>query len=308
MMMDDGFAAPVAPRVEVDGADTVTVYPNAPECGEGSSFSPFALAEAQLFNFDFPNGAPTPTFLKEMSEMPPGLFGGDFQLNSPRFINAHFPIPKIDGGAVLSDPKPSSSSSSSIAAPAPLAPSHSQTTITVKPPTTKRPQINFDWSLDEPSSPETTSDSKKSKLDSQGNETFPSDEKKTVGKARRLAKNRESARRFRQRQRDHINNLEAQAEQLTSSNADIASKLQMLSSENKILTEQLAHLRTFLKREVTMWPGAVVPGAPIPANILNPSAVVGAPGGPIITTPEGLHTALQLSNGPSISINITPGK
>jgi len=94
---------------------------------------------------------------------------------------------------------------------------------------------------------------KKGKIvDSQGNELTP-EEKKVVGKARRLAKNRESARRFRQRQRDHINTLELQAEQLTLANTEIASKLQLLTAENKILTEQLTHLRTFLKKEMNLW-------------------------------------------------------
>jgi len=75
---------------------------------------------------------------------------------------------------------------------------------------------------------------------------------KKMKKQKRLVKNREAAQLFRQRQKEYISNLEAKAAELTSANAVVNARLELLAAENKIMKEQLLYLRTFMKQAISL--------------------------------------------------------
>jgi len=77
------------------------------------------------------------------------------------------------------------------------------------------------------------------------------DESKITKKQRRLVKNREAAQLFRQRQKEYINNLELKAAELTSANTEANARVELLTSENKLMREQLVYLRNFMKQAVS---------------------------------------------------------
>jgi len=68
---------------------------------------------------------------------------------------------------------------------------------------------------------------------------------------KRLAKNREAAQLFRQRQKDYIATLERKANELTSANTEASARVELLSSENKLMREQLVYLRNFMRQAVS---------------------------------------------------------
>eukprot|EP01112_Ceratiomyxa_fruticulosa_P024037 TRINITY_DN950_c0_g3_i1.p1 TRINITY_DN950_c0_g3~~TRINITY_DN950_c0_g3_i1.p1 ORF type:complete len:410 (+),score=108.35 TRINITY_DN950_c0_g3_i1:246-1475(+) len=90
-----------------------------------------------------------------------------------------------------------------------------------------------------------------SQLDSIDESTLTVDERKQLKKQRRLVKNREAAQLFRQRQKEYIVNLERRAAELTQANHEASARVELLSSENKLMKEQLVYLRNFMKQAVS---------------------------------------------------------
>lgn len=74
------------------------------------------------------------------------------------------------------------------------------------------------------------------------------DEEKSAKRQRRLLKNREAAQLFRQRQKAYIQEMEKKVAKLSAETAQYKSKLDLLSTENKMMKEQMAYLRTFLSQ------------------------------------------------------------
>jgi len=62
----------------------------------------------------------------------------------------------------------------------------------------------------------------------------------------RLLKNRQAAQQFRKRQKSHIVNLESQVDSLSAENAVLASRVDMLVMENKLIRDQLDYMRNFV--------------------------------------------------------------
>eukprot|EP01117_Protostelium_nocturnum_P006369 TRINITY_DN22_c1_g1_i1.p1 TRINITY_DN22_c1_g1~~TRINITY_DN22_c1_g1_i1.p1 ORF type:complete len:196 (+),score=86.83 TRINITY_DN22_c1_g1_i1:882-1469(+) len=70
-------------------------------------------------------------------------------------------------------------------------------------------------------------------------------------RALRLAKNREAAHQFRQRQKQYLSELESKVSELTNENAHNKATLELLRSENQLIREQLNYLRTFISQAVS---------------------------------------------------------
>ena len=66
----------------------------------------------------------------------------------------------------------------------------------------------------------------------------------------RLAKNREAAQMFRQRQKVYIQDLEKRTNDLTAENASLRAKVELLGAENKVIRDQLAYLRSVIGNAV----------------------------------------------------------
>ena len=64
----------------------------------------------------------------------------------------------------------------------------------------------------------------------------------------RLLKNREAAQQFRQRQRDHIDVLEKQVQQLLEQRAQYNTQTDLLVAENKLVRDQVHYMREFLSQ------------------------------------------------------------
>lgn len=64
----------------------------------------------------------------------------------------------------------------------------------------------------------------------------------------RLLKNREAAQQFRQRQRDHIDVLEKQVQQLLEQRAQYNTQTDVLLAENKLVRDQVHYMREFLSQ------------------------------------------------------------
>lgn len=89
--------------------------------------------------------------------------------------------------------------------------------------------------------------SKKRKIDDlEQDQPQKSDKNPPPEREKRLLKNRKAARQFRKRQKEHIADLEKKVENLTSENSNLTSKVQLLSTENKLIREQLNYMRTFV--------------------------------------------------------------
>ncbi len=67
----------------------------------------------------------------------------------------------------------------------------------------------------------------------------------------RLVKNREAAHQFRLRQKQYIEDLETKMDILTRENTDSRAKLELLQAENKLIKEQLAHVRAFISQAIS---------------------------------------------------------
>jgi len=65
-------------------------------------------------------------------------------------------------------------------------------------------------------------------------------------KQTRLLKNRQAAQQFRKRQKSHIIELESKVETLSSDNTMLGSRVDMLTTENKLIKEQLDYMRNFV--------------------------------------------------------------
>eukprot|EP00002_Diphylleia_rotans_P022945 TRINITY_DN4506_c0_g1_i1.p2 TRINITY_DN4506_c0_g1~~TRINITY_DN4506_c0_g1_i1.p2 ORF type:complete len:197 (-),score=51.01 TRINITY_DN4506_c0_g1_i1:796-1386(-) len=70
-------------------------------------------------------------------------------------------------------------------------------------------------------------------------------------KLRRLLKNRESAHQSRIRKKNYISELEKRTAELSSSNSDLQTRVNTLTTENKLLKDQLAYLRLVLSQAAT---------------------------------------------------------
>jgi len=77
------------------------------------------------------------------------------------------------------------------------------------------------------------------------------EEERQLKRQRRLVKNREAAQLFRQRQKAYIQDLERKVTELTSHNNDARARIELLSSENKLIKEQLLYLRNFITQAVS---------------------------------------------------------
>jgi len=106
----------------------------------------------------------------------------------------------------------------------------------------------------EPSSP----------LPNGADEPEKSEDDKVAKKQRRLMKNREAAAQFRHRQKAYMHKLEKHAAELTTSNQQVTAKIELLSSENKLMKEQLGYLRNFVKNAVSL---SFPPPAQMPAAL-----------------------------------------
>ena len=83
-----------------------------------------------------------------------------------------------------------------------------------------------------------------------------SDQDESSKRQRRLVKNREAAQMFRQRQKAYIQNLEKKVNDLNFENQQHRSKVELLTTENRLLADQLNYLRTFISSIVSMnFPG-----------------------------------------------------
>lgn len=71
-------------------------------------------------------------------------------------------------------------------------------------------------------------------------------------KRKKLEKNRSAAQKFRQRQKEQIETLEVQVEQLQSQNADANAKMVALQTENNTVREQVLQLRKLMQSAVSM--------------------------------------------------------
>jgi len=79
-----------------------------------------------------------------------------------------------------------------------------------------------------------------------------SDHEETNKRQRRLVKNREAAQLFRQRQKAYIQNLEKKVNDLNFENQQHRSKVELLTTENRLLSDQLSYLRTFISGVISM--------------------------------------------------------
>eukprot|EP00005_Dracoamoeba_jomungandri_P002415 CAMPEP_0174250530 /NCGR_PEP_ID=MMETSP0439-20130205/678_1 /TAXON_ID=0 /ORGANISM="Stereomyxa ramosa, Strain Chinc5" /LENGTH=194 /DNA_ID=CAMNT_0015330631 /DNA_START=236 /DNA_END=820 /DNA_ORIENTATION=- len=65
-------------------------------------------------------------------------------------------------------------------------------------------------------------------------------------KQKRRVKNRQAAQLFRQRQKQHIADLEEKIKQITKNNSDLEAKYNIIAAENAVVREQLNYLRNFV--------------------------------------------------------------
>jgi len=63
---------------------------------------------------------------------------------------------------------------------------------------------------------------------------------------RRRVKNREAAQLFRQRQKQHIHDLEEEVQSINNRNVDLNTQIEVLRAENTLVKEQLRYLRCFV--------------------------------------------------------------
>lgn len=68
----------------------------------------------------------------------------------------------------------------------------------------------------------------------------------------RLVKNRRAAQLFRKRQKEHITDLEKQVHTLAAENASYGARVDLLTSENNLIRDQLGYLRTFIGKAVQL--------------------------------------------------------
>jgi len=79
-----------------------------------------------------------------------------------------------------------------------------------------------------------------------------SDQEETSKRQRRLVKNREAAQLFRQRQKAYIQNLEKKVNDLNFENQQHRSKVELLTTENRLLADQLTYLRSFISGVISI--------------------------------------------------------
>lgn len=79
-----------------------------------------------------------------------------------------------------------------------------------------------------------------------------SDQEESSKRQRRLVKNREAAQLFRQRQKAYIQNLEKKVNDLNFENQQHRSKVELLTTENRLLADQLTYLRSFISGVISI--------------------------------------------------------
>jgi hypothetical protein len=86
---------------------------------------------------------------------------------------------------------------------------------------------------------------------------------------RRLLKNRKAAQQFRKRQKNHILELEARVETLSTENSTLTSQVELLHAENKLIREQLDYMRSFVLNALQFtFPGGGGGGGGMPMHEL----------------------------------------
>jgi hypothetical protein len=93
---------------------------------------------------------------------------------------------------------------------------------------------------------------------------------------RRLLKNRKAAQQFRKRQKNHILELEARVETLSTENSTLTSQVELLHAENKLIREQLDYMRSFVLNALQFtFPPSMAGGMPhdLQKSMIPPSAL-----------------------------------
>jgi len=125
-----------------------------------------------------------------------------------------------------------------------------------------------------------------------------SDQEETSKRQRRLVKNREAAQLFRQRQKAYIQNLEKKVNDLNFENQQHRSKVELLTTENRLLADQLTYLRSFISGVISiafpngqphnlaaMLPPFDVPNPRMP-DIPRPNTSISSDSHPLIGNPK----------------------
>jgi len=149
-----------------------------------------------------------------------------------------------------------------------------------------------------------------SKVADGGEKELSVEEVKDLKKQKRLAKNREAAQMFRQRQKDYISQLESLATELSVANTEASARVELLTSENKLMKEQLGYLRSFMKQAVSVsWTCNPVPQQMHPFPQVNalthPTLPTLAPSSsitPIIADSSTLSPSFPISSPPSTNL------
>jgi hypothetical protein len=132
---------------------------------------------------------------------------------------------------------------------------------------------------------------------------------KDVKRQMRLVKNRQAAQQFRKRQKLYIQDLEKRCTTLTAQNASYAAKVELLSTENRLVKEQLEYLRSFVSQavQVSLTPAAVAGG---PLQMPGPlsAALAGAIPAPLLGIGTPLAGALSASGSSHHPSQTGPGR
>jgi hypothetical protein len=111
----------------------------------------------------------------------------------------------------------------------------------------------------------------------------------------RTSKNREAAQLFRQRQRDHIKSLEQQVEQLSLQNQQFISQSDQLTTENKLIRQQLYVLREFISQAMS-FAFSNIPSSLLYQQLQALSSQAAANGGASAPPPSLLQAVSSMSN------------
>lgn len=132
---------------------------------------------------------------------------------------------------------------------------------------------------------------------------------KDVKRQMRLVKNRQAAQQFRKRQKLYIQDLERRCTTLTAQNASYAAKVELLSTENRLVKEQLEYLRSFVSQavQVSLTPAAVAGG---PLQMPGPlsAALAGAIPAPLLGIGSPLAGALSAGSSSHHPSQTGPGR
>jgi len=91
-------------------------------------------------------------------------------------------------------------------------------------------------------------------LSGENDKTQSLDEEQKMKRQRRLLKNREAAQQFRQRQKEYIQNLERKVTELNTHVGETHKHIELLSTENRLLRDQLVYLYNVMRQNLTLSP------------------------------------------------------